>query len=259
MNIFVLMKQVPDTETKIRIKGGGTGIETGDIKWVINPYDEFAIEEAIKTKDKIKAGAITVVSVGPDRVVESLRTALAMGCDNAVHVKTDADFSDGFIAAQALAAVCKKQNAELIFTGKQAIDDDQCTVFGYVGEMLDWPSSSVVVKCDIDVASKKAKVEREVEGGTRHTIEMSVPCVIAVNKGINTPRYASLPGIMKAKKKEIQAFSLGDLGITTTKSNVSVGDYQLPPERKAGKKIEGDVATQAKELVRLLHEEAKVL
>ena len=259
MNIFVLMKQVPDTETKIRIRAGGAGIETNDIKWVINPYDEFAIEEAIKTKDKIKAGAVTVVTVGPDRVVESLRTALAMGCDNAVHVKTDADFSDGFVAAQALAAVCKKQNAELIFTGKQAIDDDQCAVFGYVGELLDWPSASVVVKCDIDAGAKKAKVEREVEGGTKHIIEMSIPCVVAVNKGINTPRYASLPGIMKAKKKEIQAFTLADLAITSTKSNAVDADYQLPPERKAGKKIDGDAATQAKELVRLLHEEAKVL
>jgi len=259
MNIFVLIKQVPDTETKIKIKGGGAGIETGDIKWIINPYDEFAIEEAIKTKDKIKAGAVTVVTVGPDRVVEALRTALAMGCDNAVHVKTDADFSDGYVAAEALAAVCKKQGAELVFTGKQAIDDDQCAVFGYVSELLDWPSASVVVKCDIDAGAKKAKVEREVEGGGRHTIEMSVPCVVAVNKGINTPRYASLPGIMKAKKKEIQSYGLSDLGVTATASNVTDSDYQLPPERKAGKKIDGDPAAQAKELVRLLHEEAKVL
>ncbi len=258
MNVFVLLKQVPDTETKIRVTGDGASIEKSDIKWILNPYDEFAIEEAIKTRDKFKEGSVTVVSAGPDRVVEALRTAVAMGADNAIHVKTD-DTVDTFVAAKALAEVCKKEAASLVFTGKQAIDDDQAAAFGMVAEFLDWPSVSVVVKLDIAADKKSAKAEREVEGGTKHLIETPLPALFAVNKGINTPRYASLPGIMKAKKKEIKTYTLADLGLGSETARTKDTGYQLPPERKAGIKISGDAAAQVKELVRLLREEAKVI
>lgn len=258
MNIIVLVKQVPDTETKVRITADKRGIETNDIKWVINPYDEFAIEEGLKTKEKLKEGAVTVVTVGPDRTVEALRTAVAMGADNAVHVKTEGNL-DTYLVAKALAEVCKKENAQVVFTGKQAIDDDQAATFGYVAELLQFPSASVVVKCDIAADKTKATLEQEGDGGAKNVIETSLPAVIAVNKGINTPRYASLPGIMKAKKKEIKTYTLADLGLGSETSKTTDSDYQLPPERAAGKKLSGDAATQAKELVRLLREEAKVI
>ncbi len=259
MNLFVLIKQVPDTETKIRPNGSGTGIETDGIKWVISPYDEFAIEEALKTKERLKEGTVTALTVGPDRSTEALRTALAMGADNAIHIKSDDTSLDTYVVARALAEVLKKEKAQLIFAGKQAIDDDQGAVFAYVAEFLDIPSASVIVKCDVSADKTTAKVEREGEGGTKQIIEMPLPAMIAVNKGINTPRYASLPGIMKAKKKEIKAYSLADLGLGPADICVKDSAYQLPAERAAGKKITGDAATQARELVRLLREEAKII
>jgi electron transfer flavoprotein beta subunit len=256
MNIIVLVKQVPDTETKIKISGDKKNTEQTDIKWVINPYDEFAIEQGLKTKETLKTGSVTVVSVGPDRVVEALRTAGAMGADNACHVKVDQEM-DTYLVAKALAEVVKKESGQLIFSGKQAIDDDQAATFGYLAELLNWPSASMVVKCE--VSNGKALIQREVEGGTRFSIELPTPAVIAVDKGINTPRYASLPGIMKAKKKEIKTYSLADLGLGSEKPKTTFSDYSLPPERQAGKKISGDAATQVKELVRLLREEAKAI
>jgi electron transfer flavoprotein beta subunit len=258
MNTLVLLKQVPDTETKIRLTSDGNNIEKNDIKWIINPYDEFAIEEALKIKEKLKEGAVTVVTVGPDRSVEALRTAVAMGADNAVHIKTEGEVIDSYLVGKALAEVAKKENAQFILTGKQAIDDDQAATFGYVAEFLDWPSASVVVKVEIAPDKKSLKAEREVDGGAKHVIEMPLPCLVAVNKGINTPRYASLPGIMKAKKKEIKGYTLTDL-VGGEGPTVKESGYQLPPERSAGKKISGDAATQVKELVRLLREEAKVI
>lgn len=259
MNLVVLLKQVPDTETKIRVTADRSGIEKGDIKWIINPYDEFAIEEALRTKEKLKEGAVTVVTVGPDRSIEALRTAVAMGADNAVHVKTEGDLTDTYLISRALAEVLKKENPSLIFTGKQAVDDDQSAVFGYVAELMDLPSVSVVVKIEISADRKSANVERDVEGGTRHTVETSLPALLAVDKGINTPRYASLPGIMKAKKKEIKGYTLGDLGLSGEQPRVRESQYELPPDRPPGKKLAGDAATQVRELVRLLREEAKVI
>jgi len=259
LNIYVLMKQVPDTETKIRIKSDGSGIEQSDIKWVINPYDEFAIEEALKIREQQKAGTVTVVTMGPDRCVEALRTALAMGADNAIHVKDDSGAVDSCTVGKALTAVVKKEPVDLLLTGKQAIDDDQAAVFGYASEFLNWPSVSVVVKVEIAADAKTLKAEREVEGGSRHLLELPIPCVVAVNKGINTPRYASLPGIMKAKKKEIKVFTLADLGLGSEPTRTEEKEYQLPPERAAGKKLSGEAKAQVQELVRLLHEEAKLI
>ncbi len=258
MSIFVLVKQVPDTETKIRIKADKSGIETNEVKWIINPYDEFAIEEALKTKDKIKSPSVTVLSLGPDRVVEALRTALAMGADNAIHVKTESEV-DTFTVAKALSEVLKKENATVVFAGKQAVDDDQAATFGFVAEFMGWPSVSVVSKIDWDPSGTSLKAEREVEGGTKFVVQSSVPVCLAVDKGINTPRYASLPGIMKAKKKEIKGYTLSDLGLSADSAKVKDSDYLPPPERAAGKKLSGDAATQARELVRLLREEAKVI
>lgn len=258
MNFVVLIKQVPDTETKIRVTADKSDIEKSDIKWIINPYDEFAIEEALKTKERLKEGTVTVITAGPDRCVDALRTALAMGADHAVHIKSE-DKLDTLASAKALAAAAQKSTPDLVFTGKQAIDDDQAASFGYIAEFMNLPSASVVVKAELAADKKSMRVEREVEGGTKVVIEMPTPCLIAVNKGINSPRYASLPGIMKAKKKEIQAFTLADLGVGADSVGVKDSDYELPPERQAGIKIAGDAAAQAKELVKRLREEAKVI
>ena len=259
MNTFVLVKQVPDTETKIRLTADQSGIEKGDIKWIINPYDEFAIEEALKLRENLKAGTVTAVGLGPDRVVEALRTAVAMGADNAVHIKTEDGVTDSYLVSRLLAETLKKENAGLVFAGKQAVDDDQSAVFGFVAEFLNWPSASVVVKFELAADKQSANVEREVEGGVKHVVQLSLPALVAVNKGINTPRYASLPGIMKAKKKEIKVYTPNDLGLAGETARTKDSAYQLPPERKAGKKLTGDTGTQVKELVKLLRDEAKVI
>lgn len=259
MNIFVLLKQVPDTETKVRITADKKSIEKGDVKWIINPYDEFAVEEGLKTKEKLKEGTVTVVTAGPDRTVEALRTAVAMGADNAIHVKIDNESADTYLCARALAEVLKKENPGIVFMGKQAIDDDQAAMVGYVAELWNAPSASVIVKCEIGADKKSATLEQEGDGGAKNTIALSLPAVVGVNKGINTPRYASLPGIMKAKKKEIKVYQLADLGLGSEGPKTVDSDYQLPPERAAGKKLTGDAATQVKELVKLLREEAKVI
>lgn len=258
MNILVLIKQVPDTETKIKISADKKAIEKNDVKWVINPYDEFAIEEALKTKEKLKEGSVTVVTVGPDRAVEALRTAIAMGADNACHVKLDTE-PDTFLAAKALAEVAKKENAQFVLSGKQAIDDDQAAMPGMVAEFLGFPSVTNVTKCEVAADKASLKVERDADSGTKLILQVPLPALLSVDKGINTPRYASLPGIMKAKKKEIKAYTLADLGLGSETNKTADSDYQLPAERKAGKKLSGDAATQVKELVKLLREEAKVI
>ncbi|MBI1862058.1 MAG: electron transfer flavoprotein subunit beta/FixA family protein [Deltaproteobacteria bacterium] len=256
MNIFVCIKQVPDTETKIRIKGDKSGIETNDVKWIVSPYDEFAIEEALRAKAFLKTGTVTVVTVGPDRAVEALRTGLAMGADTAVHVRWET--SCNVSIAKAVAEVVKKENGSVIFSGKQAIDDDQGVVFAYTAELLNWPSTSTVSKVEFGTDGKSVTVEKEVDGSARHKIAMNTPCVIAMTKGINAPRYASLPGIMAAKKKTVKVYSPSDLGLSDSPL-LKDFDYELPPERKAGIKLSGEIPAQVAELVKRLREEAKVI
>ena len=259
MNLCVLLKQVPDTETKIKISADKSAVEKQDIKWIVNPYDEYAIEEALKIKDRLKEGMVTVITAGPDRAVEALRTAVAMGADHAIHVKLEPESDDTYLVAKALAAALTKEKPALVLTGKQAIDDDQAATFGYVAELMNIPSTSVVVKLEVSNDKESVMVHREVEGGMKHVIEMRLPCIVAVNKGINTPRYASLPGIMKAKKKEIKTYTLADLGLSSETKRTIDSDYALPPERKPGIKLTGDSATQVRSLVKKLREEAKVI
>lgn len=257
MNIFVCIKQVPATETKIKVNSDATGIDTTGIKWIVSPYDEFAIEEAIRVKEKNAGAVITVLSFGPQRVTEALRTALAMGCDNAVWIEGP-EISDSFQTAKALAATIGKEGKpDLIFTGKQAIDGDCAQVSQLVATFLEMPYATVVLSAEYGATSVIAK--RETEGGTVEIIELPKPCLVAAQKGLNEPRFASLPNIMKAKKKEIKQIKLSDLGVSDADIKVRLKNFQLPPPKSAGKKIEGDAAAQAKELVRLLHEEAKVI
>jgi electron transfer flavoprotein beta subunit len=260
MNIYVCVKQVPDTETKIRIKSDNSGIETNDIKWVMNPYDEFAVEEALKLRDKLADGStVTALTLGPKtRAVEVLRTALAMGADNATVIDSSENL-DSNAVAKALAEVIKKEAFGTIFTGKQAVDDDCSQVSQLLAQNLNIGHSTVVIKFELNSDKNSATVEREVEGGSREIIELKLPAVVGANKGLNTPRYASLPGIMKAKKKEIKEFTFSSLGVAATEIKITYKDFKLPAPRQEGKVIEGDSKAQCETLVKLLREEAKVI
>lgn len=257
MKIFVCIKQVPDTESRLQVKADKSGIEEAGVKWVMNPYDEYAVEEALKLKEAKGAGSVTVISVGPKaRVTEALRTAMAMGADDGIVIDTS-ETLDSYWTAKALAGAIQKEGAfDMIFAGKLAIDDNAASVPQILAEVLNIPHVTVVSKL---TAGATLVAEREVEGGAREIFEVQGPCVIAANKGLNTPRYASLPGIMKAKKKPLKELPLAEVGVAADKIKVRFKDFQLPKEKPAVKMIAGDAATQAKELVNLLLNEAKVL
>lgn len=257
VNIFVCLKQVPDTETKLKISADGGAIDTSNIKWIINPYDEFAIEEAIKLKEA-GGGSVTVFTVGPaKRCVEALRTALAMGADNATLVDAP-EFVDSLSTAKALAAAIRQEGAfDLILTGKLAIDDNAAAVGPMLAELLQIPHTMVVSKLNRQDA--ELAVERDIEGGARELVNLKLPALIGANKGLNMPRYASLPGIMKAKKKTVKELSLSGLGLPTEGSAMIYNNFSLPPERPPARMLEGDAAAQAGQLARLLREDAKVI
>jgi electron transfer flavoprotein beta subunit len=257
MKIFVCLKQVPDTESRIQLKADKSGIEEAGIKWVMNPYDEYAVEEALKLKESKGAGRVTVISVGPKgRVSEVLRTAMAMGADDGIVIDSNEPL-DSFWTAKALASAIQKEGAfDLVFAGKLAIDDNAASVPQILAEFLNIPHVTVVSKLTY---GETLTAEREIEGGAREVFALSGPCVLAANKGLNTPRYASLPGIMKAKKKPLKEVTLADLGIQADKMKTRLKDFQLPAVKPSVKMIAGEPAAQAKELVRLLMEEAKIL
>lgn len=256
MKIFVCIKQVPDTETKIKIAADGKSVDFTGVKWILCPYDEFAVEEAIRFKEKNAGASVTVVTAGPDRAVEALRTALAMGCDEAIHVAAP-ETADPYLNAKALARAIEKNGpAHIIFTGKQAIDDDSAQVHQAMAEFLNLPAVTVVLRAQYGAT---VQAEREIEGGAIEKYEVPTPCVIAAQKGMNEPRYASLPNIMKAKKKEIKKLTLGELDLASAAPKITYKQMALPPERGACKMIAGDAATAAKALVKALHEEAKVI
>jgi electron transfer flavoprotein beta subunit len=261
-NIFVCVKQVPDTETKVTPNGDKTFIETTSIKWIMNPYDEFAVEQALLIKGTSADINVTVVRVGGTKDTEALRTAMAMGADDAILVEAG-DNLDSYMIAKALKGAIQKsgKTPDLILCGKQAIDDDCLQVPQLLATMLGLPSVSVIV--GFEQAGETIKVKREVEGGALEVYELKTPCLLATNKGINTPRYASLPGIMKAKKKPMTQLSLADAGVSESDRRVVYSGFALPPEKPAGKKFDAtDAAKQAevvKNVVGLLRNEAKVL
>ena len=262
MNIFVCVKQVPDTETKIIPSADGTFIETSSIKWIMNPYDEFAVEQALLVQAANAGSTVTVVRVGSTKDTEALRTAMAMGADDAFLVDAG-DNLDSYSIAKALkgAIVKSGKTPDLILTGKQAIDDDCLQVPQILATMLELPSVSVVV--GYEGSATDITVKREVEGGALEVYGVKLPAMIACNKGINTPRYASLPGIMKAKKKPLTTLSLADVGVSEADRRVKYSNFQLPPEKPPGKKFDAmDAAKMAgvvKEVVGLLRTEAKVI
>jgi len=262
MNILVFVKQVPDTETRIQLKDGA--VDTSAVKWVANPYDEFAIEEALRIKERLGQGKVTVVSLGPDRVKEAIKYALSLGADDGIHVKGDGlALWDPLAVATVLAAAAKRAGFDLILTGKQGVDYDWSQAGIILAELLDIPHVSVVVHLEVDPASKKGKAKREIEGGAE-LVELSLPAVITAQKGLNEPRYASLKGIMAVKKKVIPEWTLAELGVdpasvSESAASVRFVEFSLPPPRQAGRILEGDPKDTVKELVRILHEEAKVI
>jgi electron transfer flavoprotein beta subunit len=257
MNIYVCIKQVPDTETKIKLNGDQTGIDTGGIKWIMSPYDELAVEEALRLKEKNAGSTVTVLSAGPTRVVDTLRTALAMGADNGIHIDLP-ESADNFLVAKSLAGALKKESkVDIVFAGKEAIDDGAAQVSQLAAQFFGAPCITVVL--NVEYSADRVKCKREIEGGAFEIVEASLPVFIAAQKGMNEPRYASLPNIMKAKKKEVKILKMADVGTSESDQKIRYKNFQLPPPKQAGKKISGDPAVQAKELVRLLHEEAKVV
>lgn len=258
MKVFVCIKQVPDTESKIKILPDQSGIDSTGIKWVMNPYDEYAVEEAIKFREKNSGAQVWAVTAGPKvRAVEVLRTALAMGADEAIVINS-ADNLDAYSTAKALAETIKAEGgAHLIFTGKLAIDTNQSSVPQMVAEFLGLPHTSVVSK--FEATNESVNVERDTDGGAKELVQMMNPSLVAANKGLNMPRYASLPGIMKAKKKVIKEVEFSSLGISTTEQKVKYVSFQSPPEKPQVKLFSGDAASQVSQLISALRDEAKVL
>lgn len=265
MKLVALIKNVPDTEAKIKINADGTGIETQGIKFVMNPYDEYAVEEALLIREKLKDDTtVTVISLGPDRVVESLRTALAMGADDAIHVNDPAfEGGDSMTNARVLAEVLKPLSPDIVFCGKQGIDYDAAQTPAAVAEHLGIPQSLITIDFELSENKTTAVAKRRVEGGDE-VVELTLPALVSCEKGLNEPRYASLPGIMKAKKKEIKKVALADLALEAADvgeagSKIDILKYHPLPERPAVKMIGGEAPDAAKELVKLLREEAKVI
>jgi electron transfer flavoprotein beta subunit len=259
MKIIICVKVVPDTASRLKVADDGKNVVENDLTWVISPYDEIAIEEGLKLKEKF-TGEVILVSVGPDRVVAGLRTGLAMGADSAHQIK-DPSFENLDAAGRAtvLAAVIRHLGgADLILCGHQGVGEDDSQTPGLLAGALDLPAVSMAIK--LGVEGMAAVVEREVEGGIE-VWDVTLPAVITTQKGLNTPRYAGLKGIMAAKKKPmgvIDAAALG-LGPDSLAPKTERRSMAPPPDRPPVKLIPGDPVTQAKELIRLLHEEAKVI
>ncbi|MBT3983032.1 MAG: electron transfer flavoprotein subunit beta/FixA family protein [Bacteriovoracaceae bacterium] len=262
MNIFVCVKQVPDTETKVTPNSDGSFINLDSIKWIMNPYDEFAVEQALQIKAAQSESTVTVVRVGSVRDTEALRTAMAMGADESILVEAE-DNLDSYCIAKAIKGGIEKsgKTPDLILCGKQAIDDDCLQVPQLLSQMMELPSVSMVV--GFEQTGEDLKLRREIEGGSIEVYSLKTPAVVACNKGLNTPRYASLPGIMKAKRKPLAQHSLADVGVTDGDRRVKYSSFNLPPEKPPGKKFEAmdedAVAGVVSEVVGLLRNEAKVI
>lgn len=258
MNIVVLIKRVPDTETRIQLKDGK--VVTDAISWIISPYDEYGIEEALRVVEK-HTGKVTLLCLGPEEAKETIRKGLALGADDAVHINDPALLNgDASMTAKVLAAALKQMQFDFVLAGKQAVDEDNAQVAVRVAELLGLPHVNSVIKLEFSDDKKSAKCLREVDGD-RDLAETSLPAIITAQQGLNEPRYPSLKGIMGAKKKPIKDMKAADLGIEPASLAPKLETVKLdpPPARPPGKLIPGDAATATKELVRLLHEEAKVI
>src|SRR5919198_3446073 len=248
MKIAVCIKRVPDSETRVRIAADGKSLDEAGVKFILNPYDDFAVEEALRRKEAAGTGEVVVVALGSAAAQETIRTALAMGADRGVLLQTDRVPADGLEVAKALAAELQGGGYDLILCGKMAIDDGNHQVGPMVAELLDLPCVTTVAHLELDSGKKVGVAEREIEGGVE-VVEFPLPAVLTTDKGLNEPRYPALKGIMAAKKKPLE----------TKPAAVGAGRLEVlamfpPPERKAGK-IVGEGAAAVPELIRLLREE----
>jgi electron transfer flavoprotein beta subunit len=259
MKILVMIKQVPDTATQVKIGGDPKAIDTAGITWIVSPYDEFAVEEALRIKEKRGQGEVVAVSLGPDRVKEALRSCLAMGADRAIHLLDPAwAGADTLATARALAAVITQEAPALALFGRQAIDDDMGAVAAQVAELLGWPCASWISEEAVDTAGTNIRVGRQVEGGLE-VFDLPLPAAVSAQKGLNEPRYPTLKGIMGAKKKEVREVKAQDLGLSVEPAALSVVALEALPPRPPGRIISGEAAEAARELVRALREDAKAV
>ncbi len=248
MKILATVKRVPDPATTIRILPDGSGIATDNVKWVINPFDEIAIEEGLRIKEKL-GGEVVLLAIGQQSWQEQLRTGLAMGADRAILVRADQPL-DSLAIARVIAKVASDEKPDLVIIGKQAIDDDSNQAGQMLAEMLGWPQATFASK--VEIAVPKCTVVREVDGGLE-TVAFDLPAVITTDLRLNEPRYASLPGIMKARKKELKEVPVDSLGVDLA-PKLKIRALAAPAKRQAGRKV-GSV----EELVNVLHSEAKVI
>ena len=249
MKILVPVKRVIDYNVKVRVKADQTGVELANVKMAMNPFDEIAVEQAIRLKEAGTATEIVAVSIGPDQSQETIRTALAMGADRGIHVPSSHD-TEPLAVAKVLKALVDKEAPGLVILGKQAIDDDSNQTGQMLSALLGWPQATFA--SGVEIAGDKLNVIREVDGGLEH-ISSSLPAVITVDLRLNEPRYASLPNIMKAKKKPLDQVSLDDLGVDASQ-RLTVVKVEEPPARAAGITV-----ASVSELVDKLKNEAKVI
>jgi electron transfer flavoprotein beta subunit len=249
VKILVTVKRVPDPETQLKINAEGTGFVTDNVKWVVNPFDEIAVEEGLRIKEKNPGSEVVLVSIGPKAAQEQLRTGLAMGADRAILVVSDENL-EPLAVARVLQKIVEQEKPELVVMGKQAVDYDNNCAGQMLAELLGWPQATFASK--VELSGTEAKVTREVDGGLE-TLSFALPAVVTADLRLNEPRYASLPGIMKARKKELKEIPVADLGVDVT-PRVKIVKLENPPKRAAGRKV-GSV----QELVKVLHDEAKVI
>jgi electron transfer flavoprotein beta subunit len=249
MKVLVPVKRVVDFNVKVRVKPDGSGVDTANVKMSMNPFDEIAVEEAVRLKEKGVATEIIAVSCGLPACQETLRTALAIGADRAILVESDAELQP-LAVAKLLKAIATKESPQLVIMGKQAIDDDANQTGQMLAALLDWPQATFASK--VDIADGKATVKREIDGGLE-TLSMPLPAVITTDLRLNEPRYATLPNIMKAKKKPLDVVKPDALGVDVTPRLATLKVVE-PPKRKGGGRV-----ADAKELVAKLRNEAKVI
>lgn len=257
MQLYVCVKHVPDTAAAIKIVGEN-GYNDAACKFIVNPYDEYALEEAVRIWEKEKQGEVVVVCVGPAAAANTMRSALAMGAHRGILVKTEGQFLDSTITSQALkAAIEKDGQPDIVFAGKGAVDTEGFQTLYRLAAALGLPVANEVSKLTLE--DGKAIAQREIGAGTREVLEMGLPCVIGATKGLNEPRYPKFPDIMKAKKKEIKEMSIADLGLDPASAKTELLKLEAVPERSGAKILDGALREQVVELVRILKEEDKVL
>lgn len=257
MNLIVCLKQVFSTEAKIRISPDGKSVSEEGIEWIMSPYDEYALEEALRIREAKGPGSITVITVGPERCTSMLRSALALGADRAIHLKDPLfDGLDTLGVARVLAETIKRNPFDLLIFGKQGVGMDQGVVAAMVADILGLPLAALAIKVTID--GTKVTCVREIEGGGE-VVEMEMPACISAQKGLNEPRIANLKGIMAAKKKPIDIVTANDVGLGVVQPSIVHESYELPPPRQTVKMIQGPPEDSARQLVQLLRNEAKVI